>query len=421
MLCLLFGIYLLGHSVFTPPRDDHYAYIPESAHYLIEVHTEAIFEQTTSDLLSSDEDSSLLRLLQDKLGETKWSDLSSNGIDPRADILLFACEEKGKPLFGQLLVVEDEQNFRGRYLASLDNDSKCAVIKGNTALILWQTEAHFKARELQKIATKLLNGKHRTLEAAHDNGLIHLHSFAQKKSRQSTIHCRTADNMLRFDGEMEFIPENPSNEKLRALKPEGFHFTSRFVPAFISELSGFELPLPMEGISVLSMNYRGLEINTDQSPQILPDLDLLLHFKGDFPVRHFLDSLAEIKLINTLENGSFLCAGVQFYYRQIESNQVYIGRQTMGELQALEQNEAFRLSGSVADLTRMKTSGLIGRFIEILPAYIATQECAANCESLQMNGILKGNRIKIDGSLTFKEGHYFTTELLRFLLLGKFM
>ena len=421
MLALLFGIYSLGNEVFSKPGDAHYSFVPVSANYLVEVHTEAFLGQTTSDLLNIDEDSTLFRLLRNKLNETKWSDLSINGIDSRADVLLFLCEKEGETLFGQLLLIENEKKFRSHYLPTLDKNKKCAVIKGNVALLLSQSNEHFSPKELKDIAGNLLHGSHRNFDHEHGEGLIQVHSFSQVKVSNSTIRIRTEHEALHLDGFMQFNEEHISQDELRALKPDGFHFTSRIVPGFINELSDLELPIPLSGLSAVSMNYHGTEINTDRSPQVMPNVDLLLHFNKDVDLRTFLDSLERNALISRLQNGQFLCAGIPFYYRQITGKEMYIGRRTMGETQAFGKNEVFRVSGPIKDVANFKTSGLIGRLIEILPAYIATKEFAANCENLEMKGQVKGEEIKVLGHLNFKKGHHFTTELLRLLLLGKFM
>lgn len=391
------------------------------AQYLIEVHTETIFKQTAEDLLSNPDDSTLFRLLKDKLNETKWSDLGENGIDSRADILLFACEVEKQTLYGQLLLLEDVQKFKTNYVAELDQETKCAAINGNTALLLWQNNTHFSSSKLKNIAGKLLNGKHRKLDDQHAEGLFHFHTFSTKNASESILSCHVKAETLYFEGGIQLNEASLNSQKLRALKPEGFHITTRLVPAHISEISELELPIPWEGVVSLSMNYRGTAINTDQSPQVLPDADLLLHFNKNFDVRPFLDSMEKKAFISELKNGQFRCGGKAFYFRQIEANQVYIGRRSMGELESLDKDQAFRISGPISDLTTMKTSGLIGRFIEILPAYIATQQFADNCTSLTMNGQFDKGQIQVSGSLQFKEDHQFTSELLRFLLLGKFM
>lgn len=436
MLVMLWGAFAITSLLLEQHNNENVEFIPENSVFVARIDGRKLLKEGLSSVILQ-EDNEIISLIE-KL-TTDRSDTSgiSNrpGINFNSDIVFFTILNGENKLFGALFNLNSPKKFNEN-LPNLLKSHQSFSSNGHIGVVLSESISNdvkpFNKKELKSIAIDLIKEKQdfpfeEVLSFPDDNTMAKTWSeqgFLKNSDvfSNSNLSFSVNEHILDLYGTLE-ISSNKESLINKQLKPKGTHLTilqlSEIANDSITKLLD-EFNLETANINGLSINFYGTEIIEEPSFVIVPKFDALLYFESNFDVKTNIDSLTTQGIIEEYTDDYLLYGGCKFYYKQINSQTIYIGKSKNPEYQDFDKSTIVEVSGSLEPLTLITGTGIMKKFIEIISIFSASKGLSEKIDEIDFR-MIRGEKdiVKLKGELKFKEGYHPLNSILKFGLEGQ--
>lgn len=217
-----------------------------------------------------------------------------------------------------------------------------------------------------KYLKNLLFSNCRTLEIENNNKSQYFTFFENSKIKYNGA-IETLNNAI--------VIRTKTNEKVKknsALKPRGFHLSTKINTANLQSIEGastFKLFSP-EKIDFISLNYFGIEIKENSFLPAVPKMDLLLSYSSKINLDSILYKFSHSYGIefSKISNETYFLKNINLEIKQLSSNQIYLSS-TSNKPNTIALNEDFYISGNANNLVKIENAGWKSLFLELIPMF----------------------------------------------------
>ncbi len=437
LLTVWFSVYLCG-ILLSRAENKNIDLIPEDATFALRIDGEKISETTLFTVLLEAKDEEIIRLLTTTIKKRTSGevDFKNPGINLLSDIVIFEAPFKGKQIRGVIFNLFNEQAFLNNFNKNLSSQQFCYA-QGNIGVLLSvpQKSTH-KKDELEIYAKHLFTQKtpshqfnSKQIEKIHFAEL-HLHKALKNNNREHHEIDLSFDykgQSFLLEGSMSNLSEFEEHFLSHHLTPKGLHFTSRiFAQEWADSLKRMLsfLPVHLPEITAFSLNYEGANVvNHSSGFFVIPQIELVVQCKDEFSIHDlFAAGSLQSELDYKLLKNELWIQNERLYFKQLTPKSFYIGVHSAPDFANAEKSVILNIKGELKPLINIKGGGLMTAFLEMLPAFKASRILTESSEGidLQITKTTK-NSCRIQGELSFKDGHYPMAEVLRFFLVGQFI
>ena len=425
-----FVILLISRFVYTEPINENINYIPEIAEMVVIIDGNHLVEQTFEDVVLKTQDDDLIKLLLDKLAQSRKDNGSVDlGINFNSKIILFTVQENNVPLTCALFNLYNASNFKLNIPTLLNPLQTAYAVKDNVGLIVNQDSTLLSEKELSDFTASLLKSdKKLNIEHSvnYSNEAVATLILTNKLNPapddlEADLGVKLDERNMQIEGELRWHEKKGIGfEKYPTLHPKGFHFSTRLLPDPSENPFAYIYGDSLPAMRSFSLNLMGTEIVDEPAFCVVPNLELLVQFQNAYHLKSELDNFAQRQLIENLTSKSFTYGTKRFYFKQIDEYSIYVGRQTYEKIKREESSELLVAQGDLSALTSVESKGMIRQLLELISIYSAGKNFAASTEKFFVSVTQKAEgKAEIKGSLELKEGHYPTSEIIKLLLNGQ--
>ena len=398
--------------------------IPNNANFVIKLDTKSILNESAIQLLFEAKDQDVLTKMNEKLSEPREQDLKI-GVNFLSEIIAFTIDNNKNTVKGVCLNIKNKKEFSENIATYLKtdqffylNNSKGYIFSPSVKMSQQEIDAFISKEILSTSAKKITLNKNNTNEIQFITNGETLGKNTIFKS--SEISINTVKNSITLTGELV-----KSKNQLKRLNnidyqinknKKSFHFSSGIIPKTIQDTLDFflnKIDLNLPEIKTISFNYSGLEMGESM---MLPNINLIVQFHKNVSISSFLTNASIVnKLEAEVKENTLKIENKIYYFTQINSNTISIG--TDKNITYTKAKETvLNTNGNLASLFEIKNGGMFVSFLEGIPVYKAPKTLFNASEDFSLTIKNDKNTYKLNGNLTFKEGHYSMNEMIKFIL-----
>lgn len=410
LLAAFWLFYFVLQIAYGTPENANQNYIPKNAHLVVAFDGDLAIKSVFSDFISS-QDQELLNKMSDSKEELK----KATGINILSDFILFTANNNGTEITGLIFNLTSERDFKFYFSDQL-------ISSNSTVGILLLADRGDK-NQLRKFAASALKTKN-TLYAeklaplSNDGSLISIWTKETANNKWNCSNVKMENNAITFEGTAAF--NNSFSDNLTQLKSNNssLHISSNnFLPKSFNDSLSVFLEIDNNPLIGVSVNYRSLKIEQENSFKIVPDADFVLQFLNTVDIKQLLDTAQKNNLITDVTNEEFIFGEHTFHYNQLNSTTLYIGRSTKQTIEIEKNNSVFSIHGAPKYLSKIEGSPLIIRLIEIFPAFRIAKGLSTSIKNIDVTTkVSSKNKVEIKGEIEFQKGKYASIELIKTLM-----
>lgn len=414
-------------------------HVPSKADFAMRIDGREIGESTLFSVLLESKDETILRLLEKAVLErtSGEAEFKSTGINFLSDIVVFSYPHRKGMISGFLFNLLNEDTYLNNMPEIVGNDQVISA-SGNIGVMI-----SYMPSGNEMISEAELNYEARNICLTRSERNHAIFKSGRKDKRYTELHLHTGKNTdhpqemnlvfeqngqrFHLEGDV-FSPKGNSTDPLAfKLEEKGLHLTNtifadEWADSLISFLSFLNADLPR--ISGLSMNYFGTRlINHTNGYMALPQMELVIQCSSPFSIRELLKTEdIQSGIDYTIDSNTLRFGSEKLYYKQLNSYCFYIGSTEHPGLIELksDQTTLFTMKGSLEPMVNVEGSGWMVSLLKMLPLFQASQKLANSSERIDL--LIKkidSNNSRISGDLTFRDGYYPMTEVMRFMLISR--
>ena len=432
LLGVLWIFLLVSRVLFMESDNANNAYIPKEAEAVVILNGNHLLEHTFEDVILKTRDNQIIKLIAARLKKTKeTTEDFSIGIDLNSDIILFTLERENGSFFGALFNLNDEEAFKTNIPKLIDPALQGSAAINSVGLILQQSDSILSRQALNQLTNEILTkSKKLPVEQLRKQEEVTIANLTITKNADLApfrmgieLDLELYDQNIKLDGDVSWDKNAINSKGFEVLKPEGFHFSSSLIPEELNDSlqSYFGDSLPK--LTAISFNLMGSELIEQPNFILVPMIDVLLHFEEPTSASMLTSKLSDNGNLNEDQpRDVFMFGGKQFYSKNISPNVIYLGLTPYKTSKALDEKHLLLAKGDLSVFTKVKGTGMIRRFLEILSIYSAGRDFTESTKNFDLT-ILKSADGKgtISGEIQFKDGHYATNEVIKLLLNGNLL
>lgn len=427
LIFMIWVAYSLISMVFQEHTNENHNYVPEDANFVLRIDARKLINSSISSILLT-EDEEIVDLLKKTFEDEHDTKLERLGIAINSDLIIFKQSFEGHDLVGILFNLTGPKTFKKNVNEYLDG-SQVYAIKDNVGLVYFEMEnlelKELSKNSLQKKADKILEQKSKFkfdyLETDKESVMAQIWSKQgpSDDSKESNVSFIITDHKLIIDGElgMDF---GSKGDLQKEVSPSGIHISTDQMSDVLNDtltslLSDFNLPL--SNITGFSINYHGLELLVEPVFFAAPKFDALIAFEDSISIDRLVDSLLVSEEMVRISENAIQYKGLDLYYKQIDSNSIYIGTREGVEIIERKENLAFHMTGVPSLLTKIKGKGMMLSFFELIPAYTSSRDFTQRAEHIDIqlsNG--KNGISKLHGEIKFRKDEFALNSVLKLLI-----
>ncbi len=399
--------FFLSEKVQKNVNDSISSYIPLETEWLLEINTKDLIDKGVQSVLFSNKPDSELNNLINEIIITQQNQgvsVEKIGINLTTKIYVFKKNNQIVALFelnNPKKFKENIPNLLPPYFHSFNNKTVGII-------------SYSKDNNGQKLAEEILSNNNPHFESTNYSLSLRINEQNSKVNINSSI----LDSSILINGYFNLNHQELSPSL--SLKPNGFHFSSRFVPEQISDSICEIFKIKNNRLLGFSMNHLSSEMVTGSRAIIKLNSSFLFHFKHPIDIEEQFLELSESNNSLSVDSSAFSIDGSKYYFRQISDKSFYLGEKEFILTDSLlkEQNDIFFVKGKPSRLTKLEGKGLIRRFINIIPLFHASEILTNSIDEvlIESSANLSGNNVLV-GGIKFKKGKKSMNELMRFVLL----
>jgi len=440
LLIFVWIFLFFAEAILQENSNNNLDHIPPNATFALRLDGRQIAEQTLFSVFLESKDPEVLKLIQSSVSRNldKRQQLKNYGIDYLSDIIVFNVPLKKVNVQGILVNVSSELFFK-KNMPNLNMVFACKDDVGVMLSIPIKNATKITKSELQKLADQIVSkkqdhsmskfiqhhGSGKFVESYNKGSLLGESSYFG----QSNILFELFKNDLLLSGDFKLNKKNKNQVKpiKEILSPKGLHMSSSIFPSELTDslnyyLKPYSIELP--AISEISLNYNGLKIATHSAFGYLPipQIELLIDFDENFSIESLISNDAiQNDIRYTADKGIIHLDDELIYYQQISPSKIYIGISKNPKIIKSEKNELFCLRGSLKPLTEVKGGWGTSMFLEMNPNFAASKKLSEHMKTFDIHLFQKNKKdVRLEGKLSFTEGHAPLNEILKFFLAGDF-
>jgi hypothetical protein len=442
MIAIILTLYFVSQVFLVQKKNEHLYHLPKDATLALRIDGASLMKNALFEILLKANDKEVITLLEQEIKKRRKSGgpSTSLGIDYLSDVLFFSAPFENKQIYGMTYKL-NRPTLMSKNAPNVFGPKQVYALKGDIGVVLTYngTESPSAKQKIsmQRMADQIVSNPISTeltkhIEQKDFHQVVKLSSDESPFGEASLFTGAKAELFLQntsilMDGELMVNKDILKDFKPPSyhLKADGFHFQTALVPKSINDtlktfLPDFEVPLP--GISSLSINYRGGEIqNTMKGLFVSPQMDLLIEFQEDFDFEQFVgQELFKKKTGMTYVNGHLKNDFISYRVDIKNSRTIYLTSHENKIVGKGWDNCYFTLSGDLTRLTEISGDRMIMTFISVMSVFSSSKALFNNIDKMDVRLMKEANTpAHLKGEIKFKEGHLPMNELLKFALANK--
>ncbi len=406
-VCWLFFIF--SKKIVLSNEGNTTYFIPKDAIWAIELNTRSIIDKGVQSVLFSDKQDKELNKLINELTESSKSkrlNIDDLGINLNANVYLFKIKKNNNDFTCFMFKLSSPLKFN-QNVGKILPENYNSFYKNKIGLIIYGQNGN-----QQILANEILNRQGTTTKSTPFNVKVNTRST----SFSSEVNISILDSSLLFEGKCHVLGDNIAPNV--ALKPNGFHFTTRYVPKEISDTICTFFGIEKNQLIGASMNHSSSEIINQPKLFLKLNSSILFHFKESINIRSLIQKIGMNEKAMNVDSTSFVIGESKYYFHQFSPNSFYLGNQIFEKSQLTKREDIFYLTGNPSSITNIKGEGIVRRFIGVIPLFYASEKILNSIEIISLSSkSISSERNKIQGVIRFKNGKKSMNELLKFVLL----
>lgn len=407
-----------GSSTFLRHNNEPFQLSPpNSAHVVVYMDGKQLFNEALTATFITTKDEGISSLLLKRLSSEKRTN-KRLGLDLLNEVVLFSDLYESKKITGFIFKIAQPDLWKKNSI-SLRNAHTYTFESGNTAIVLVSDQ--LSAKELDQYARHNLNKSSRRATASLAPTPISFELAATHGLPALEGTIRIAPDQLLLNGTVNLHPIPEEVRLKHALLPGAFHLTCDIFPEMLDEWRALlpnDLGLPIEKISGISMNYKGLEIENGNNGILpLPELDLIVSFRTSISTDTILRNIQALYPQAVLTKNSIRLDGTTYHVQSLSSNTLYIGRSENPTFQRRSEKTVLSMQGSLEPFLQVKGGRILTAMIKMSEPYQQLDQWDQKIDALAFTLTrTHGNRYELLGKVQFQHEKNAMVEVVRALL-----
>ena len=405
-LIIVWLFFFLSKATIENNNKNITSHIPQDTEWTLELNTHQLIEKGVQSVLFSQiPDKELNQLINNIVINQQGNDVSFEklGLNFNSNTYLFKLNNKGDEFICGLFEISNPKEF-SKNIAKTLPDNLQAFNNEDVGLIIHGTG------DKTDIANEILNTNN-------SSKLLSEYPVHFSSPILSTeLNLSILDSSILFNG--RFLLSKAKLSPSLSLIPEGFHFTSRFIPTKISDSICTFLKIESNSLLGLSMNHTSSELVSKSKVLLKLNSSFLFHFENPISIKEQLLRFSKEANYISVDSNSFSIGDDAYFYHQVTSNSFYISDKAFNSSYLVERKDVFYMKGVPEKLTNVKGKGITRRFLNIIPLFHASETFANSIETVQISsGSSLNNSNRFTGEIVFKNGKKSMNEMMRFVIL----